>query len=251
MSDNILIEDHDRIRVVTINRPDKKNAITHDMYRAMTGALQDYEARPDLRALILTGAGDIFTAGNDLKDFTSGNFTLDFPVVKFLHALIDAEKPILCAVNGDGIGIGTTMLLLSDLVFIAEGTYLSVPFVGLGLVPEAGASILLPATVGRAMAQDMFLTGRKLSAAEAVEHGIASRLCAADQVLEEARDAAHQIATSAPTATRRTKTLVHHDRDQIHAQLTKELTWFADQLASDEFRESLAAKMEKRTPDFG
>lgn len=250
MSGHIIIKDRDRIRTVTINRPDKKNAITHDMYRAMTEALTGYANDPALRALIFTGAGDMFTAGNDLKDFADGNFTLDFPVVKFLHALIDAEKPILCAVNGDGIGIGMTMLLLSDLVFMDDGAHLSVPFAGLGLVPEAGASILLPATVGRAMAQDMFLTGRRLTAAEAITHGIASRMFPAKQVLDETVTVARQIASSAPMAIRRTKALLNHDRDQIRTQLDRELTWFAEQLASHEFRESLAAKLEKRMPDF-
>ena len=250
MNNHIIVKDRDGIRTVTINRPDKKNALTHAMYQDMADALAEYDADPDLRALIFTGAGDMLTAGNDLADFADGNFTLDFPVVGFLRALIDAQKPILCAVNGDGIGIGTTMLLLSDLVFIAEGAHLSVPFAGLGLVPEAGASILLPATVGRAIAQDMFLTGRRLSATEAVQNGIASRIYTPDQLMAETQIAARQIARTAPNAIRRTKALVHHDRAQIHAQLDTELKWFADQLGSDEFRESLAAKLEKRPPNF-
>lgn len=251
MSNHITITHAERVTTVTINRPEKKNAITQSMYAMMADAIVQYGASDDTRALVITGTGDMFTAGNDLSDFSTGDDGDETPpVIRFLTAIKDCPKPLIAAVNGGAIGVGLTMLLHCDLAFAAESATFSAPFVGLGLVPEAASSILLPAAVGMAVANDIFMTGRRLHADEAHQYGLISRVFADDALQGEVRKVALQLANASPSAVTRSKALIRYQREQITEQMVTEGHIFADQLKSPDFAEVVAAKMQKRAPVF-
>ena len=252
MSEHVSIEHQDRITTITINRPAKKNALTQAMYAAMADAITLYAGGGAARALVITGTGDMFTSGNDLSDFSTGGADDGVPpVARFLQAIKDCPKPLIAAVNGGAIGVGLTMLLHCDLVYAGESAVLSAPFVGLGLVPEAASSLLLPAAVGMAMANDIFLTGRRISAQEALDCGLVARVFPDEALAEEVRKIALQVAASSPVAMTRTKALVRYQRDKVTAQMAAEGKAFAEQLKSPDFAEVIAAKMQKRAPVFG
>lgn len=251
MTDNIAINTKDRVATLEIARPDKRNAISQAMYAAMAQALRDYGEDDDARAFVITGQGDYFTSGNDLKDFSTGSRAEEIPpVAQFLQAISTCPKPVIGAVNGPAIGVGLTMLLHCDLVFAAEDATMSAPFVGLGLVPEAASSLLLPQAVGAAVANDIFMTGRALTASEALQFGLVSRVFSKSEFADEVSQIALQIANSAPTALKRTKALVRHQRELIAEQMQTESTVFVEQLTSPDFAESVAAKMQGRAPVF-
>lgn len=235
---------------VTIDRPDKKNALTQPMYARMVDALREYDSDPGLRALVLTGRGEMFTAGNDLGDFATSSGDGKAPGVQFIEALPAASKPLLAAVNGPAIGIGLTMLLHFDLVFASENANFRAPFVQLGVVPEAGSSILLPAAVGMAMANDILLAGRILDANDALRAGLVSRVLPVDELMPTTSGVAARMANAAPNAMRLSKALIRHDRSQVQAQTAVELRAFDEQLRSSEFKESVRAFTEKRPPRF-
>lgn len=177
MTENIKLHTDQRVTTMTIARPEKRNAITQDMYAAMADALEDYAQSDAVRAFVITGAEDYFTSGNDLQDFAKGIRSDGVPpVIRFLTAISTCPKPLIAAVNGPAIGVGVTMLLHCDLIIAADTATFSTPFVQLGLVPEAASSLLLPATVGMAVANDMLLANRVLDAAEALRFGLVSRV---------------------------------------------------------------------------
>ena len=250
MTEFISVEQDERVTVMTINRPDKKNAITQAMYGKMADTIAAYEQDDVSRALVITGSGDMFTAGNDMMDFATGEGTEIPPVARFLHGIQACSKPLIAAVNGRAIGVGLTMLLHCDLVFAADTASFSAPFASLALVPEAASSMLLPEIVGVPVANDIFLTGRVLTAEEARVFGLISRVFGPDELLPKAMEIAHQIAASAPNAVRHCKALVRHDRDTVAAHLAKEGQIFFDQVKSSEFSEIIAAKMQNRAPNF-
>lgn len=251
MSDFITLETEGQVTSLTINRPKKRNAITQEMYGAMADALKSYESASDQRAFVITGAEDYFTAGNDLQDFSMADHTSDLsPVARFLEAVSTCKKPLIAAVNGPAIGVGLTMLLHCDLVYAAESATFTAPFVKLGLVPEAASSMLLSASVGMAVANDILLAGRKLTAQEAHGYGLISRVFSdADLQSEVAAIAAH-VAASAPEAVKLSKSLIRHQRDQVAEQMKVESELFVSQLKSPEFAEVVAAMMQKRAPKF-
>lgn len=251
MTDHVTITTQNRVTTVTMARPDKRNAISQAMYAKMAQALRDYGESDDARALVITGEGEYFTAGNDLKDFATGSDSDGpAPVVQFLEAISSCPKPVIGAVNGPAIGVGLTMLLHCDLAFASDTATMSAPFVGLGLVPEAASSLLLPQAVGVAVANDIFMTGRALTASEALNFGLISRVFAPEQFADQVHAIAAQVANSAPTALKQTKALVLHQRDLIASQMATEGKIFRDQLASPDFAESVAAKMQGRAPVF-
>ena len=172
------------------------------------------------------------------------------PVLRFLTAISHCPKPVIAAVNGPAIGVGVTMLLHCDLVMAAAGATFSTPFVQLGLVPEAGSSMLLPAAVGMAVANEMLLAGRVLDATEAVNFGLASRVFSSADLLGKVHATAINVAASAPNSMKETKGLIRHGRDQMLEQMQKESVLFAAQLKSTEFAEVVQAKMLKRMPVF-
>lgn len=252
MSDHIIVSSQDRVMTITINRPDKKNALTVDMYAAIADALNDANTNNDIRTIVITGAGDAFTAGNDLADFRDNPpLSDDAPVNRFLQAIITAEKPIVAAVNGMAVGVGLTMLLHCDIVLLSENAILTAPFVDLALVPEAASSLLLPRLAGHAKAADIFLTGKKVTAQEAYEIGLASRICRSDALMDEATALAASLAAKAPQAIKITKRLMRGDTNILIDRMREEGGHFSSQLQSAEVLEAIAAFFEKRPPNFG
>ena len=253
MSDNITLSTAERVTTLTISRADKKNAITQDMYAAMAQAIIDYGEDAEVRAFVITGDGDMFTAGNDLQDFSTGGSGEQEipPVSRFLHAIRDCPKPVLAAVNGPAIGVGLTMLLHCDLVYAGESATFNAPFVKLGLVPEAASSMLLPAAVGMAVANDILLAGRTLDAEEALRFGLIARVFADGELQQAVGKIALHVANSAPNALRQSKLLIRNQREQIADQMNAEAKLFVGQLQSPDFRESVAAMIERRAPVYG
>jgi enoyl-CoA hydratase/carnithine racemase len=250
MTEHVHLEFDHRVLTITLDRQEVKNALTHDMYSALADALEEAGSNDDVRCVLITGAGDIFTAGNDLGDFASPLPAGKLPVLRFLETLRDFEKPVIVAVNGAAIGIGLTLLLHCDLVFAGENATFSAPFTRLGLVPEAGSSLLLPRAVGNAMANDILLAGRVLNASEALVAGLVSRVAPHERLSELATEVAHQVAGFAPNAVRESKRLIRGDRDRVADQMRREERVFFAQLESSEFSESLLAMREKRPPVF-
>jgi enoyl-CoA hydratase/carnithine racemase len=198
---------------------------------------------------VLTGTGDFFTAGNDLQDFLAHTATdEERPAFRFMRALLGLDKPIVAAVNGPGIGIGTTMLLHCDFAYAAPSAYLHMPFVDLALVPEFASSLTVPLLVGRVRAAELLLLGEKLSAEEAVADGFVNAI--ADEPLEAAMNVARRLAAKAPGALRRAKALMRRPIEEVEARILAEGELFTDQLSSPEARETMQAFLEKRPPDY-
>lgn len=242
MSEQILASRADGICELRFNRPEKRNAITHEMYRALAAHLHAALADEAVRAVLLSGAGASFSAGNDLNDFLTGpEFTSAHPVMDVLRTLATFEKPLVAAVHGTTVGIGVTMLLHCDLVVAAQGTQLLMPFVALGLVPEAGSSLLLPRLVGPQRAAGLLLLGEPLDAARAEELGLVNRVVEADKVLDEARALAQRLAQQPVEALRATKRLLRGDAADLLARIEAEAQVFGARLKSAEFRAQVRA----------
>jgi enoyl-CoA hydratase/carnithine racemase len=235
---------------IELNRPTKKNAITSAMYAAMADAVQEAEADASVRSVLISGAGQAFSAGNDLQDFLSGMGDDNPPVLRFLQALAGSSTPLIAAVQGPAVGIGATMLLHCDYVVAADDTVLQFPFVSMALVPEAASSLLLPRIVGYLRAADILLTGDNVDAERALELGLVTRVVAAGEQVAAARAFADRVAAQPPAAVRLTKHLLRDDTPGLDQRIGTELTLFKDRLQSPEFVEAVTAFMEKRAPRF-
>lgn len=251
MSEHIKLTEEDGVLEITFARPDKKNALTNAMYQAAREALESAQTNKAIRVVLFSGAGGAFTAGNDIAEFA--NFANgqagELEAHRFIQALSRAEKPIVAAVAGLAVGVGTTMLLHCDLVYVAETAKLSTPFVNLGLVPEAASSMLLPARIGHVRAFAMFALGESISGAEAVTLGLANKMLPQDEVLMAARSAAKTLAKKPVGSVVSTKRLMR-DAAALLAQIEQESLIFDERLKSDEAREALRAFVERRPPDF-
>jgi enoyl-CoA hydratase/carnithine racemase len=240
------------VATLTIDRPAKKNAITGEMYEMLVAGLERAAGDKAVRAIVVTGAGDVFTAGNDLKDFSNPRFAQpDSPVLRFMHALAVYEKPVIAAVNGIAVGIGVTMLPHCDMVYASDTATFSMPFTGLGLVPEFASTLLLPLIAGRARAAEKLLLGKPFPAPEAVAMGLVNAVLPAADLMAHVRKVARAFNTLPPGAVRDTKKLLR--RGQAAAVLETiqhEATHFGPRLAGDEAREAIAAIIEKRPPDY-
>jgi enoyl-CoA hydratase/carnithine racemase len=240
------------VATIEIARPEKKNAITVDMYDAMANALRAANADPAVRAVLITGQPGIFTSGNDLEDFMGrpprGD---DAPVFQFMHALVDCSKPVVAAVTGAAIGIGTTLLLHCDLVFVADDARLAMPFVGLGLVPEFASSLVVPQLMGNRRAAEKLLLGDPFTGEQAVECGIANRVLPGSEVVNHARRIAERFNNLAPGAVRESKRLIRDpQREAVKATIAREAEIFGERLRSPEAMEAFQAFFQKRAPDF-
>jgi enoyl-CoA hydratase/carnithine racemase len=251
MGDHIELTREGGILEIRLNRPEKKNAITVAMYAAMADALAEAERDPAIRVVLFSGAGGAFTAGNDLNDFLAVRpGGPDAPVRHFLRAISGAEKILVAAVQGAAVGVGTTLLLHCDLVVAGESAKLQLPFVNLGLVPEAASSLLLPALVGHRRAAELFLLGEAFDAATAHAYGLVNRVVEDAAVLDVARGLARQIAARAPAAVRLTKKLMKSPSGTVAERMAEEFRLFESQLKSVEVKEAISAFFEKRAPDF-
>ncbi len=248
MSDDIQRHLADGILELRIARPDKKNALTNAMYGALTAGLAEASADPAITAVLISGEGDAFCAGNDISGFLPANRT-DAAMV-FIRAIADFDKPIVAAVQGLAVGVGTTMLLHCDLVYAAPDARFTVPFAKLGLVPEAASSLLLPQRIGHAKAAAMLLLGEPLDAEAADRAGFVTAIVPGDQVLAHARAKAVALTAMPPRALAETRRLLRGDRSDVTARMREEETAFATALAGAEAKEAFSAFFEKRAPLF-
>ena len=246
----IRTETRERLATIELARADKKNALTAEMYAAMTDALAAAESDPGVRAILIHGTRDCFTAGNDLKDFLEGPAGAS-QALRFVSALSKVAKPVVAAVGGPAVGVGTTLLLHCDLVYAAPAARFQLPFVPLGLVPEAASSLLLPMVAGYRRAAELLLLGEPFAAEKAMEAGIVTDIVPEETLIERARAAAAAIAALPPESVRLTKQLMKRPvAAATAAQMTEEGRLFAERLQSPEAKEALSAFIEKRKPDF-
>ena len=255
MSEHVLSEKSGGVLTLTLNRPEKKNALTRDMYQALGDAIDQAEFDREVRCVLIQANGDMFTAGNDLTDFAAVNAGESSANEArrggnpLLAALARAKTPLVAAVNGRAVGVGVTMLLHCDLVYISEDALLTTPFVNLALVPEAASSLTLPGRIGHARAFSMFVLGEAVDARKAVDWGIANAAVPLDQLRARAKAAADAVAARPPAAVVITKSLMR-DGEAIANRMDEEGRHFAAQLKSPEAKEAFAAFAEKRAPDF-
>jgi enoyl-CoA hydratase/carnithine racemase len=239
----------DGVLELRFDRADKKNAITAAMYRIMTAGLEEAAGDPAIAAVLFSGEGDMFSAGNDLKDFLSGPDGAS-AAMAFVRALAVFAKPVVAAVQGQAVGIGTTMLLHCDLVYAAPDARFTVPFARLGLVPEAGSSLLLPARIGHARAAQMFLLGEPLDAQGAETAGLVTAIVPADRLREHARAKAVALGAMPPQGLARTRALMKGDPAALLACIEEESKIFGEALGGAEAKEAFTAFFEKRAPVF-
>jgi enoyl-CoA hydratase/carnithine racemase len=242
----------DGVASIEIARPEKRNALTQAMYQAMAEAIAAASADTAVRALLICGQPDVFTAGNDLEDFMRGPpLEADSAVGRFMQALLACDKPVVAAVTGAAIGIGATMLLHCDLVYVSDLSRLVMPFVNLGLVPEFASSLLLPWRLGHARAAEKLLLGESISGAEAVATGLATAVLASSEVLPHARRMAERFNALPPGAVRDTKRLMRAGFSAaVAGAIQAESTIFSQRLRSPEAMEAMQAFFQKRRPDF-
>lgn len=252
MTGHIKIEHRNHVLTLTFARPDKKNALTNAMYGTLADAILAAETDPLVRVIILRGEGDMYTAGNDVGEFAvmaAGQFRGERHVSRFIDAIARATKPMVAAVQGRAVGIGTTMLLHCDFVVLAEDALLSTPFVSLALVPEAASSLLLPLRIGHARAYEMFALGETMDARTALATGIANRVVPLERLHAEAAAVATRLAGQPAGSLAATKQLMRN-AEMLLTQMAAESKIFAERLTTAEAREAFTAFAEKRPPDF-
>ncbi|MFM7889736.1 MAG: enoyl-CoA hydratase [Actinomycetota bacterium] len=242
----VLASTDSQILTLTLNRPEKQNAITRDMYQTLANAINEANGNFGVRAVLITSSSQHFTSGNDLFDFlNTPPLEEGSPVMNFLEAIHNLSKPLLAAVSGNAVGIGTTMLFHCDVVVAAPTTKFSMPFVNLGLVPEAGSSLLFPRLVGHQRASKVFLTGESFSPSEALEMGLIAEV--SDNPIDSARAIALKIAAQPPNAVIQTKALIKSElHDKVSAVMRAEGELFQMALQSDEAREAFMDFLSKK-----
>lgn len=252
MTDYIRFATDGGIARLTFNRPDKKNAITPDMYATLAQGLREAATDDSVRVIVITGSPGVFTAGNDLEDFLhhppQGS---DSPVLQFMRALRDHPKPIIAGVDGMAIGIGTTLLMHCDLVYASERARFAMPFTQLGLCAEFASSLLLPQLAGYHRAAEMLLTGESFSVDVAVEIGLVNRMLASSE-LDSVVDSKAQALVALPAdAVQTTKRLMKaSQRSMVEAVMQEELTEFTRLLSGPDAKEAFEAFIQKRKPRF-
>ena len=253
MSEHVRIENGGGVLAITLARPERRNAITVAMYAALADAIEQAQADPSLRLISLAGQGEDFTAGNDLADFMAAmpRDGEEIAVWRLLRALAANALPLVAAVHGNAVGIGTTLLLHCDLVLAEEGTRFVMPFVDLGLVPEAASSLLLPRLAGRRRAARYLLLAEPFGPEEALEWGLVSHLVPKGGLDEALTKTVATLLAKPATAMRMTQKLLRHgNRDEILDRFEMENGHFAERLTSAEVKEAITAFFEKRKPDF-
>jgi enoyl-CoA hydratase/carnithine racemase len=253
MNEHIRVEKNGGVLRITLARPERRNAITVAMYEALAEAVAGASGDPDIRVMTLRGEGQDFAAGNDLADFLDAvpRDNEEIPVWRLLRALASCEVPIVAAVHGNCVGIGTTMLLHCDLVIADETARFSLPFVDLGLVPEAASSLLLPRLAGRRRAARYLLLGEPFGLDEAIRIGLVTHEAETGRVEEKMEQVVQALLAKPPEALRQTQKLLRHGtRDEILERMELEGRVFAERLASPEVKEAITAFFEKRKPVF-
>lgn len=251
MADHISVSIHDRILTLRMQRPEKKNALTREMYLSMIAGLQQAEADASVRVVLITGTEDCFTAGNDLVDFANAQPGETSPAIVYLQGLAAATKPVIAAVSGVAVGIGTTMLLHCDLVYADATSRFQLPFVNLGLCPEAGSSVILPGLMGQRRAAELLFFGEPFNAEVARALGIVNEVVSQGTLQAAALGKAQQLAEKPPSALRAAKALLRHATAPIIADaMARETQQFAALLQGPEAKEAMTAFLQRRKPDF-
>ncbi|HYD93714.1 MAG TPA: enoyl-CoA hydratase [Noviherbaspirillum sp.] len=241
------------ILTLEFNRPEKKNAITSAMYQAMADALRDAEGDTAVRAVVIQGKPEVFTAGNDLEDFMKNSSTEvgDRPVWQFMRALSGCTKPVVAAVAGNAVGIGTTMLMHCDLVYAADNAKFAMPFTQLGLCPEFASSMLFQQIVGYPRAAEKLLLGEAFGAEEAYDMGLVSKVVPVAELSDLSHGQAAKLAALPASSLRVTKRLMKAAQaEALAARMQEENKHFGEMLMSKEAKEAFTAFFEKRRPDF-
>ena len=248
MTDHVIVERKGAVQTIRMNRPDKKNALTRAMYATMAAALTDGDGDEAVRVHLIAGVPGAFSSGNDIQDFlsiaTGGKRGME--AHDFLLALAKSEKPIVSAADGIAIGIGTTIHLHCDLTFATPRTVFRTPFVDLGLVPEAGSSLLAPEAIGRQAAFAMLGLGHGIPAAEARSMGLIHKVVGEDELEGEAFGAAEEIASKPPEALRLTRYLLRGDRTPVVERIKQEGLLFRERLHSEEAKQAFMAFMSRK-----
>lgn len=248
----VLVELQDRILRITMNRPEKKNALSQAMYTTMTEALHRADQDDAVRVVLLTGVGNCFTSGNDVLDFMNAPpVDESSPVAHFLKAITHLHKPMVAAVNGIAVGIGTTVLLHCDLAYATASAVFQMPFVNLGLCPEAGSSYLLPQYLGHRKASELLLLGEKFDAQTALACGLVNAVVPDGELNAVAMERAHKLAAQPPASVRISKALIKQgSHEAVQHAMAEEGRHFAERLVSMEAAEAFTAFVERRKPDF-
>lgn len=253
MAETIKVEARDGAQLIRINRPEKKNALTAEMYTRMEAALREGDASPRIAAHVFLGAPGAFSAGNDIEDFlnsTRETGALSNPVVGFISHLPHVRKPMIAAVDGLAVGVGTTLLFHCDLVYATPQSSFRTPFLDLGLVPEAGSSLLAPLLMGHQRAFELLVLGEPFTAERAVAAGLVNAIHTAGELEAKALAAAKRLASKPPAALAAARSLLKGDPKAVSERISKEVAIFADRLKSAEAKEAFKAFLEKRPPDF-
>ncbi|MDW3715551.1 MULTISPECIES: enoyl-CoA hydratase [Pseudomonas] len=253
MSEHIHLERDQGLLTLRMQRADKMNALTRAMYGAMADALDAAGEDRSVRAVLITGSETCFTSGNDVADFIQAPPSgLDSEVFRFMKALFDFAKPVVAAVSGPAVGIGTTLLLHCDLVYVARDAKLKMPFVNLGLCPEFGSSLILPRMLGHARAAQLLLLGEAFTGEQAAAWGIANEaLDDGAATLARAREMAQRFEQLAPSAVAVSKRLMREPgREELRQVIMEEGELFGQRLRTPEAIEALSAFMQRRKPDF-
>ena len=246
MYEHVDIQLKENILTVTMNRPEKKNALTSEMYACMAEALSDADDNKDVKVILVAGAGGTFTAGNDLSDFLKDPpLEHSAPVFRFINLLPRIRKPMVAAVEGVAVGIGTTMLLHCDLNYAAQGTRFILPFINLGLVPEAASSLLLPQMLGHQRAAELVMLGEPFDAVRAKELGLVNEICEPEALMIRAREVAAQLATKPAQALISTKRLLRRAEESVGERIATEAGEFRERLVSREAKEIMAAFLKR------
>ena len=253
MSEEVIVEIRDGVQVLRINRPEKKNALVPQMYNRMIDALASGDASEDVAVHVFVGCNGVFTAGNDINEFAKRDASaidLSRGAAGFIRMLPTVKKPMIAAVDGLAVGIGTTMLFHCDLVYASPSASLRTPFLDLGIVPEAGSSLLAPMRMGMQRAFELLCLGEPFDGQRAFEAGLVNQLVASNELEAVAMKAATRLARKPPGALAAARKLLRGDPAEIIAQIDRETKVFAERLASDEAKEAFSAFLEKRKPDF-
>lgn len=245
--ENIIVQINDGVCEIKFNRPDKKNAILGAMYEKFAKTIIDGNNDDSIRAFLICASGETFCAGNDIGDFINNG--IDFansPQKKFFDSLSLCEKPIVSAVQGKAVGIGTTMLLHFDINYASDNAQFSTPFVNLGLVPEGGSSLILPMKIGHQRSVEILLLGESFDAQQAHSYGIINKILPQDELYDAAKNAALKFASLPPNALKNARALMRGNKDEISAHIAKEGIKFGEAVKGEEARNAFMSFMMRK-----
>ncbi|PHR94456.1 MAG: enoyl-CoA hydratase [Robiginitomaculum sp.] len=256
MTNHILVSDKDRVRTISFNRPDKKNALTRAMYTTIAEAMESADKDPGIRVIVFKGVPECFTSGNDMVDFQiaatnpEGREAAMAPVKRFLDALITTKTPMVSIVDGLAVGVGVTMLLHCDLVYCSKRASFQTPFTALGLVPEAASSQIMPAVMGHQQAAELLLLSKKIDAKTALRLGFVTRVFKTVKLDKKAAAEIKTLSELPPSSVRMAKALMRRAPESLTERMDVEGREFSARLSSEEFIEAASAFMSRRKPDF-